>query len=330
MTRALVLAAVIAATASALTAPAYCQAAKDPTGRFNEGVALAKQKKYDEAAAVWLEVLPDLSEEYVPKAHKALGLAYKKLKRGPEAAYHLRQYLGLTGDKDRTAAAWLEQVEKELAPTHVKAVFTCQPGNAEVRLAAKDVRAGGSGAVYACPLIYWLLPGEHVARAQAPGYEGRKFKLSLSNKDKQRSFLLKLNPLGGTGIAKKPEEEKPPSQLLEWALVGSGAALVVTGGVLHGMAYSRNQDLYDKYHDAASYPDGDAASALYDQAYDDEVQPKELTAYALYGVGAAAAAVGAILLLTAEGPAEAGTSQSFNVSPLPLPGGSGAVLTFQF
>jgi len=325
------LAAVMTMATLTLTTPGHCQAGKDPTDRFNQGVALAKQKKYGEAAAVWLKVLPDLSEEYIPKAHKALGLAYKKLNRGPEAAYHLHQYLGLTGNKDKTAAAWLEQVEKELASTHVKVAFTCQPDNAEVRLAAKaSTKGAGHDLVYACPLTYWLVPGEYVARARAAGFEGRKFRLSFAKKDKKRSFLLKLKPVGQTGISDKPKGDSDPFPILEWALVGSGVALIATGGILHGLAYSTNQDLYDKYGDTSKYPDGAAADKLYDQAYDDDVQPKEYTAYALYGVGAAAATVGAVLLLTAEGPAEAGTSHSFHLSPFSLPGGSGAVMTFEF
>jgi tetratricopeptide (TPR) repeat protein len=58
------------------------QAAKE---RFNKGVELAGLKKYEEAISIWLEVLGQLGAEDVPTAHKAMGLAYKKLGRLPEA-----------------------------------------------------------------------------------------------------------------------------------------------------------------------------------------------------------------------------------------------------
>jgi len=337
-----------------LPVPALAQEAKTPKDRFNQGVALAKDKQYEEAISVWLDVLDELDEEYVPRAHRVLGTAYKKLGKLPQAWHHLTLYLKAGVKKDLKAGAWLEQVERKLAKTHRKVVISCAPEGVLL-----DLRPAGEGEApnpkstirnpkYPCPLTWWFEPGKRHVQAMKAGYVSKIVEIDVRERGEQGGHTIRLAAVdeapegpeklaGGTtegstltsgpGSIVKPAEPEHSSRALEWSLIGSGAAVAVAGGILHGIAYSRNESIYSdyKYSETPTTAEDD-----YDAAYEDDVLPKEIAAYVLYGLGGAAVVTGVIVLAVKQGRSDDDGGSSLSVVPIPMRGGSGAMVTFEF
>lgn len=102
------------------------------------------------------------------------------------------------------------------------------------------------------------------------------------------------------------------------------------GAIFHGLGYSRNEELDAEYSDDEKHPYGPDAKKEYDAAFDDEVRPKEIAAYVLYGVGGAAVLAG-IITYAVRKPAKGDKQRSeVNVIPMGLPGGAGALMMFEF
>ncbi|MBM4355859.1 MAG: hypothetical protein FJ109_19075 [Deltaproteobacteria bacterium] len=365
------------------------QTSKD---RFNQGVALAKQKQYEEAIQVWLAVLDQLDSEDVPKAHKALGLAYKKVGKLPEAWYYLTVYLKAGIKEDREAGAWLEEVEKELAKTHRRVAISCEPEGVSLSFSPAPGAAvrnppvvsgvEGQSAIrnpeYACPLTWWFLPGKQHVHAFKEGYLAQTVEIDVRERGEQGGYTIRLatvapeppkpappdvelakaadgnadrstipsTPLPSKGPEGTPSgpveggagdhrpltivqtaEPKPKSKALEWALIGSGGAVAVAGGIFHGVAHSKNEDLYGDYKHSA---DPSAAKKKYDAAYDDDVLPKEIAAYVMYGVGGAAVVTGVIIMAVRHARSDGEEPSSPSVVPMPIPDGAGAMMTVEF
>ena len=116
----------------------------------------------------------------------------------------------------------------------------------------------------------------------------------------------------------KPVE--PPSKLPAWwkfAVAGGGVALVAIGGGLNAAAISRNDELKQQYPDGTDYwyPAPAENPVKYEDAYNGEVVPMATTAYILYGVGAAAAVTGTILLFVPEDDAPAKATLAPIIAP---------------
>jgi len=302
-----------------VTAPGIAMAEErkglTPEEQFNQGVDLAAQKKYDEAVSLWTGLLDQLPEQFLPNAHQALGLAYMRLALFPEAWHHLTLYGKLSGRDD--SAVMLVDLETKLETGHVLVNLTCPSDTARIEF--PGVGAAGRGRLYPCPLTWWFTPGQHTVKVRAAG--GMKW-----------SRVVKVErPVDGASapsIALKPESE---SQVLEWSLIGGGAAVAAVGVVLGVLAESRNNDLHERYKDPTAYPDGDAAKGLYDSAYDDEVRPKRISSYVCYGVGGAVLATGIALMFLHSAPSDqAGFSPSFTFVPIVHPDTAGAFLQFTF
>jgi hypothetical protein len=127
----------------------------------------------------------------------------------------------------------------------------------------------------------------------------------------------------------EPQEAEGPSAL-DAVLLGGGIALAAAGGVLHALAYSSNQALIDEYPDGT--PGSPAPASYqrdYDRRFDDEVAPKMTAAWILYGAGAATAITGAVLLVLdlQDG---AGAPAGMEVTPMPVSGGAGVDVGFEF
>jgi len=131
-------------------------------------------------------------------------------------------------------------------------------------------------------------------------------------------------------VAAKAEPETGMGAWWKWTLVGAGVAAAATGGVFSYLATSRNDQL------RKDYPDGTAEAPaplqhrdLYNQAYDEEVQPKVISSYVLYGTGAAMALAGGILLMVGDASAKGsdkGEDRKLGLAPTLLP--DGAALSF--
>lgn len=332
---------------------AWSQEGSLPDELFQQGVDLAIHKQYAEAIVIWLPLLRAADDGFATKIQKATALAYKKLKRFPEAWHYLTLYLRNSPKEDVKAGAWLEGVEKELMQVHQKVVFTCEPDGVVLSLQPPPQPGSGQAASglqpdYSCPLTWWFVPGRHELYAHKEGFEPRLVQIDVQARGDQGVHEIKLVAIvpqpeppadieGGepgeshsiTGIT-KPAEPKRESNALAWVLAGSGAAVAMTGGVLQLLADSRNETLHDKYMDKAVYQDGAVAKGLYDSDYEEEVQPKRIGAFVLYGVGGAAVVAGAVLLAVSDDPKGDGPESTVAVTPVPLPGGAGAMMSLEF
>jgi len=403
---AVAIAAIVVSAATGV--PATAQENKDPVALFNEAVELAKNGQLSDAVAIWLVVKDDIPERYRPVVLSNLGLAYKKLKKNPEAWYYLDRYLSGLAEPEKAAVKARDEVEKEMKRTHVKVQISCDPADSHIYLGAEE-----AGTAYRCPLVWWFEPGKRPVRVSRAGY---KASVDVLNVEKGKPvdvafnlaplppedgvleiqgdakavqvfingrlegrvpFVRKLAPgtydvmvgppgkvpwkkkvtieAGKTALEKpevaqksapppeepksfvptvvtkpvKPESDVEGPSVLDWALIGGGAALVAAGGALHYMAYSRNGELMDKYPDGtAENPAPASNKSDYDQAFDDEVAPKMTAAWALYSVGLAAAATGTVLLvmdLQTEG-----SAGDVRIMPMPMPDGAGVELGLEF
>ena len=300
--------------------------------RFNQAVELAKAGDYQEAVEICHEVIERLPASEHSRVHKLLGYSYKKLNVLPDAWYYLTQYLESSGKEDTAAGAWLQEVETSLKETHhVKVTFTCEPPGATISLPAS----------LTCPLTWWFVPGEHSVHAESPGYMPRTVDVDVRERGDSGAREIRLTAIAqlkppGEGSAGRndssatfvsnPFESGKPARVLEWTLMGSGLALGVTGGIFHGLAWSKNEDL----HKAALKLSGSVAKSAYEEAYQDQVRPKEIACYVLYGVGGAAILAGVVTWFVREPGSRSTEFSVFSVSPLSLPGGTGALVTFEF
>lgn len=107
--------------------------------------------------------------------------------------------------------------------------------------------------------------------------------------------------------------------LWKWITLGTGVGLAGVGGVCHYLADANKKALPRDDEDT------------YNRRFKDEVAPKANAAYALYGIGAAAAVTGATALLwTDAGPDRQSPREAVQIVPLWLQGGGGFVFDIRF
>ncbi len=261
-----------------LAPPASAQ--KTPVQRFNDGLDHARATRYAEAIAIWLEVVDDVDPARV---HKALGLAYRKLDKPVEAWHHLRTSHAAAPDAQVTA--WLKELSGTLSRERRAVRLECE---------GRVTPAGGRA--YACPLHWWLTPGPNAVRL-AGGTEIVVAVPGPPGDDEVR--IPVVDPAAVTVTTPAPSD---PRRAWGLGLVGTAGAGLVIGGVLHGAAAARNDDLHSRFQDPTAAPVGSTPKEAYDTAFDDEVAPKMTAAWALYGVAVGAAVAGTVLLLTSDVP----------------------------
>jgi len=319
-----------------LVGTAVGQPKPTPEDRFNQAVEMAKTGDYEEAVEICREVIERLPASEHSRVHKLLGYAYKKLDMFPNAWHYLTRYLESSGKEDTTAGGWLQEVEATLKRTHVKVTFTCEPPGTTISLPAS----------LTCPLTWWFVPGKHLVRADSPGYKPRNVEVDVRERGDSGARKIRLTALAqrkppvegsagrndsGTTVVTRPVESGKPARALEWTLIGSGLALGVTGGIFQGIGYSKNEDLHSKYLGSTDYSLAADAKSAYDKAYRDDVRPKEITSYVLYGIGGAAIVAGVVTWLIRQPLAGAEVPDAaFSITPLSVPGGSGALMTLGF
>lgn len=296
----------------------------DPIDEFNRGAQLAAGTQYQEAIDVWLKVLPSLPQENRPLAHKALGLAYKRLGQFTQAWHYLSLYAAVNDEP--VVRAWLDELRVELAKDKIRIKIECLPGGGLISFL--DSENEGLSRTHICPLDWWFIPGRVGISVSAEGYQPWTGSLEIAATGDKGLRQVVLDKLGAApahaaaavGPPKKATVAR--SRTLETALLAGGAGLVLVGGVLGVLGYVKSEDLWDKYSDRKVYPDRRAAKDRYNHAFDDQVVPLQVSSYALYGLGGAAAATGLILWLVR--PATSGaTSGLLEVGPMPLEGGGG-------
>lgn len=297
---------------------------------FNCALDVAQERCYEAAIEIWLDVVKKVDAKDAPEVNKALGLAFKKLERLPEAWHHLSMYVKAKeaeNKPDEKAEAWLRDVEKKLGDTnYVKIALSCGATLKGVLLSSSSFTKGQT---YHCPLTWWFKPGKHVIEGTMPDGEKRTEKIVVSKLGdkglRELAFKGRENPPG-------PSVEQPGavkrSRALEWALIWSGVALGAAGGVFGLLAYTENEDLHSQYLNKAIYPDPKEAERLYRDEYDERVAPKLTWSYLGYGLGGAAIASGLALWLLrpdslAEGP-------SITIVPMLGRTTPGAMLDWEF
>lgn len=296
----------------------------DETGKqLKVCVELTQEGRYEKAVGVCLDALDHVSKPDRPRIHKVLGFAYWKLKLLQESWHHLTLYLESSGKQNATVTGWLQKVETKLKKKHVKVTLACAEGVA-VRPRPPD---SGLRAVYTCPLTWWFVPGTHKIQCEEPGDEP-----SVVGIDK--IAVKKVGDPGVRGICGVSKSliggGPKPGRTLEWALIGSGAALTITGAVFQVWGNSDNNALHSKYLDQAESPNGSDAKSRYDEAYDDQVRPKMLAAYVLYGVGGAALVGGIVTWMVRKPGKAAGDPFPVTVAPLTIPDGTGAMISLEW
>jgi hypothetical protein len=138
--------------------------------------------------------------------------------------------------------------------------------------------------------------------------------------EKPKEDVVAENLPSGEVVAKAQRD----LHLVEWSIMGTGLALAVGGAVFHGLAADRNDELTSKYpadpsQPATYYTNKDA----YDEAFDDEVQPKLWAAYVLYAAGAAAIGTGATILLINLSDGKEAENHKLSLTPVLLPDAAG-------
>ncbi|MFT5432559.1 MAG: hypothetical protein ACI9OJ_003258 [Myxococcota bacterium] len=191
-------------------------------------------------------------------------------------------------EKGRLEGAVLTDAAKSGGPGLVRIQST--PSGASVEIAEFRPPAG---VTLATPLEIFLPPGTRRASLGHAGFldAERRFEVAAGA---TRAVMVRLQ------APQKPippvvvEVDRPTSaETAGWALIGSGAAALVTASILTGLAYGDLSEL----EDISDLPATDASLARHSEL-SDRVGAYELSYGVSYGVGAAAAVTGAILLAT--------------------------------
>ena len=309
-----------------------------PRAMANRAVKLAQDDNHGEAVEIFHQVIDALPAAARPKVHRLLGYSYMKLEMLAEAWHHLTRYLEASGTEDTMAGAWLEEVEAALKQSHVKVSFSCHPTATTIKLPSSAPGTSASPPTLhkpmACPATWWLAPGKHKVAAGAPEHKARMVEVDVRARGDSGVREIRLEAITpaltkgegeshaeGTTVV-KPAAPKKPTRVLEWTLLGSGLALGATGAIFQGLGYSKNESLRSKDKANADFP--------YEERYQDQVRPMEIASYVLYGVGGAAVVAGVVTWFVRKPGGKDAKSSVFSVSPLPLPGGSGALMTWEF
>jgi hypothetical protein len=334
---------VVVAVVGAWSTPAMAQDGEKAKACVNKGVDLAAEKQWEDAVALWLGSMDRLTATDQVQVLQLLGTASKEMGRLPEAWYYYSRYVQ-GGGSAPDALSLFAELEKQLAQTHGKVEFACEPEGATLALgqaapaapeeADRDGCPMGAPRPVTCPASWWFTPGRHDVGAEKAGYESAVVLVDVAVAGGAQVVEIELElpeperPDGGEterdGGQPLPPRPVPPSRWLEHTLIWGGLALAAGGGVLHGVAIDREAWAFDHYKAKND-------SAGYDDYFEGTVRPMEISAYALYGVGGAAVVTGIILLLTEDGPpAAAGGEAASMLLPSVLPGGAGVSFAVGF
>jgi len=181
----------------ALTLPALGQEKRTPealTKLSEEAMAAAQKGDFDKAIRIWEEILPEVSGEGRIGLHYNLALAYKRVKRLPEAWHHLTTYLEGMEKEDRKAGKLLEKLEKKLLKTHRKVAVTCEPQPVTLYFALE-----AAGTAYSCPITWWFTPGKQFVFVEKKGFNSQSAQYDVRERGGKGVWLVKLLELPKDG-----------------------------------------------------------------------------------------------------------------------------------
>ena len=368
----------------------------------------AANGQLNEAIKIWEDILDEFeTEDARLDIHVNLTVAYRKLKKLPEAWHHLTKYLKGKKQEDRKAGKELQTLEDKLAATHVKMAVACDPSDSTIYLAGE-----ATGTAYSCPLTWWFEPGEHPVHVARRGYRARTAGLSVVRRGGEAVYTVHLKPLpkygtlviegskkavtvfingmiegkvpfrrklevgtydlmvgragepqwtkkvvireGETTVEKPalaqetaektPKPIAPPvekregkhakgqqPEIWKWLLLGGGLAVAGAGGILQYVGYSNNQNLRETYpaDQSLSEEQFDYNEQSYKSGYSEDVAPMKTASFVLYGLGGAAAATGAVLLVLDALDSGRGARPA-SITPLPVGNGCGMAIEWTF
>ena len=272
------------------------------TAESERALALAQDGKLDEAVAIWLDLLDEVPPQGRADLHVNLAVAYQGLGHLAEAWFHLDACLTDAPVEDPAVAAERAAIEKKLTATHIPLRFSCPVEGTRLFLTEARTQA------YPCPLRWWFRRGtEGQIFADAPDHVPGPTPIRAHELDRDRRVVVRLEPSPPSELPEKPVAvplvvDKPPtarSQAWKWSLLGGGLGVVAAGVILQVMAANKDQDLQERWDPtgAASKDEFDAIASSYNKAFSSDVKPLAYGAYALYGVGGAAAATGLVFLV---------------------------------
>jgi len=183
-----------------------------------------------------------------------------------------------------------------------------------------------------------LGPGAHTIAVRKDGFKEYTTKVTVTSGETARlnARLEKAPAVMVTPLADgKPGQAAVPSVttkaaskglgmpgLWSWVTLGTGAALVIGGGVVNALVVKDADSLNGQYKD------GTLSAKEYSDQFRSKVTNKGPIMYALYGVGGAAVATGlALWLAGVPGFTTATPGPTAQVVPMLVPGGAGVAVT---
>jgi len=303
----------------------------------DRALTLAQDGKLDEAVAIWNDILDELPKKGQLDVHVNLAVAYEALGLLPEAWHHLDANLRGSESKDPAVEKERARIERILTETHVPLRFSCIADGTTIYLDATRTQG------YPCPLRWWFKRGtEGHVYAAAAGRKPGTTPIRAHMVDIDRRVVVTLEPTlspdvpikpgldAGTGTVVSKPADRPSGLAWKWSLLGGGVALVATGAILQVVAYNKDLDLKKKYDptQVTNKTDFENNTKDYNAAFASDVKPLTYGAYALYGVGGAAAAAGLTFLISDwSRPAAPGSVQ---LAPLVAPDVFGMTLDLGF
>ena len=222
-----------------------------------------------------------------------IGQAYRFLDELPRAHLMLSECMRRLPAVQPSAVATfqpaLDELEAALPDKHVAVDVVTAPAGARV---TSSVLAADEGV--AAPAILWLPEGVHTITARHSGYADTRHEVTITAEDvaghPRKRVKIELQPPGEERVDPIVEPEPEPvssrssgRRTAGWVSLFGGVALLAGGGAMHAVAYDTRQE----------------AAGLSGDAYDEKVKTLRTQrgiTYALYGVGAAAAITGTVLL----------------------------------
>jgi hypothetical protein len=331
---------------SLLVLPGTAAGDEDPGEMANEAMKLYEDPATrGQALALYHKALGKAAGKVRIGILKNLGKAYGAMNAYAEAYPYLHFAFLSEGGTDLKIRDALEFVRKKLSQDHVQVRIETDPARSVVTFPGE---AGPHR--FRTPAAWWFQPGSYSIRVTHDGYHPKEETLVVkAGKAPTVTVTLTAKTIAKpikdpdakppVGEASTPKDPDPPVvrkiPAWKWALLGGGLALAAGGGATWMVGWDRGNGLNDEFDGAVAPAQATARQAKYDQRWDDEVVPFQLTSYALWGIGGAAAITGLVLILT-DGPAptrpkpEAGPAAGLQVLPAVWGDGGGLLIGLPF
>jgi len=302
---AIALAALLALPALTGGASAVAAEVREPEALYLEGKEALEAGRFAEATAAFEEALATVDDE-VTRWQLLLGVAVaSELSGRPIVALeHYRRFIDrATGSPLARTAKWSERLDvarrsvasAEAEVLQTRGLLIIDGGSP---FSTTVLTGAGEDEVITPPVRRYLAPGAYRVHATATGRAPFTEVVELHVGDRRR-VLVELPPLAvDQGDLRVVESDGADEA---WIPIGAGAALVATGGILTGLAYSDAQEV-----ERLSGQPG-TADVLRDHArLTERGKDRQTASWICYGAGAVAIGTGVLWMVLADDAAEPG------------------------